>query len=57
MAISLYFDHHVPRAIALGLRLRGMDILTAYEKGAGEMAAPELLDRAGALGGALFTRV
>jgi len=57
MAISLYFDHHVPRAIALGLRLRGVDILTAYEDGAGEMADPELLDRAGALGRGLFTRI
>ena len=31
MAIALYMDHHVPRAITHGLRLRGVDVLTAFE--------------------------
>jgi hypothetical protein len=29
MALRLYMDHHVPRAITNGLRLRGQDVLTA----------------------------
>jgi hypothetical protein len=31
MPIALYLDHHVPRAITLGLRLRGVEVITAYE--------------------------
>jgi hypothetical protein len=46
MAIALYMDHHVPRAITVGLRLRGVDVLTAYEDGANELDDPALLDRA-----------
>ena len=49
-------DHHVPRAITNGLRLRGVDVLTAYEDGAGELWDPELLDRASELGRVLFTQ-
>lgn len=26
--IALYMDEHVPRAITIGLRLRGIDVLT-----------------------------
>ena len=50
MALALYLDHHVPRAISLGLRLRGVDVLTAYEDGASELDDPGLLDRASELG-------
>jgi len=32
MAIALYMNQHVPRAITLGLRLREVDVLTAYEE-------------------------
>lgn len=56
MAIALYMDQHVPRAITMGLRLRGVDVLTAYEDGASELDDPALLDRAGELGRVLFTR-
>ena len=31
MSLAFYMDHHVPRAITVGLRLRGVDVLTAYE--------------------------
>ena len=31
MSIALYMDHHVPRAITLGLHLREVDVLTAQE--------------------------
>lgn len=29
--IALYMDHHVPRAITEGLRLRGVDVITAHK--------------------------
>lgn len=56
MALQLYMDHHVPRAITVGLRQRGVDVLTAFEDGAHELLDPDLLDRAGALGRVLFIR-
>ena len=56
MSITLYMDHHVPRAITAGLRSRGVDVLTAYEDNAHEIDDPALLDRAGALKRVLFTR-
>jgi hypothetical protein len=49
-------DHHVPRAITLGLRLRGVEVVTAYEDGASELDDQALLDRANELGYALFTQ-
>jgi predicted nuclease of predicted toxin-antitoxin system len=55
MPLKLYFDHHVHRAIAVGLRLREVDVLTAYENNASELADPDLLDRASELGRILFT--
>src|SRR5215210_4576799 len=56
MPITLYMDQHVPRAITVGLRLRGVDVLTAYEDGTSDLADPELLDRASALSRALFSQ-
>lgn len=56
MPVALYMDHHVPRAITLGLRLREVDILTAYEDGASEREDAALLDRTGELGRVRFTR-
>ena len=56
MPIALYMDQHVPRAITSGLRLRGVDVLTAFEDGTSTFADPELLDRASALGRALFSQ-
>jgi hypothetical protein len=49
-------DQHIPRAISSGLRLRGIDVLTAFEDGTSALADPALLDRATALGRVLFTR-
>ena len=54
--ISIYMDQHIPRAIAEGLRLRGVDVMTAYEDGADKMEDAELLDRATKLGRVLFTQ-
>ncbi len=37
--IRFYLDEHVPRAVATGLRMRGIDVLTAQE--AGLLEAPD----------------
>lgn len=49
-------DHHVPRAITEGLRIRGVDVLTAEEDHASRLPDDKLLDRAGVLNRVLFTR-
>ena len=54
--LALYMDHHVPRAITEGLRLRGIDVITAFEDNASDMDDSALLDRAGKLGRILFTQ-
>ena len=56
MALKLYMDHHVPRAITIGLRIHGVDVITSHEDAAGNLADSALLDRAGKLGRVLFTR-
>lgn len=56
MALALYMDHHVRRAITEGLRVRGVDARTAEEDGAQELDDPDLLDRAGELGRVLFSQ-
>ena len=55
MAVALYMDAHIPRAITLGLRMRTVDVLTAQEDGAGTLPDPALLERATQLGRVLFT--
>ena len=49
-------DQHIPRAITVGLRLRGMDVITAFEDKANEMNDSELLNRASELERVLFTQ-
>ena len=44
MALAFYMDHHVPKAITNGLRLRGVDVLTAYEDGTSEYNDADLMD-------------
>ena len=56
MPVAFDMDHHVPRAITLGLRLREVDVITAHEDGASEFDDPEILDGANELGRVLFTR-
>src|SRR5262249_10230814 len=56
VSVGLYFDVHVRRAIRDGLRLRGVDVLTAQEDGAAEYEDPDLLDRSTVLGRVLFTQ-
>src|SRR5215207_5101682 len=55
MAVSLYFDVHVDRAVVGQLRLRNVDILTAQEDGADHFADDLLLERASKLGRPLVT--
>ena len=56
MAVLLYMDHHVPRAITTGLRLRSIDVTTAYEDKSSMLNDSDLLDRATKLNRLLFTR-
>jgi hypothetical protein len=56
MAIALYMDQHVPRAITAELRSRGIDLVTAHEDGTSQLEDPALLDRAGDIDRVLFTR-
>jgi hypothetical protein len=55
MSISFYFDVHVRRAVTEGLRVGGVDVLTAQDDGADEMEDDELLSRATALDRVVFT--
>ncbi|HSQ23148.1 MAG TPA: DUF5615 family PIN-like protein [Pyrinomonadaceae bacterium] len=56
MNVPLYFDVHVPRAIADGLRLQGVDVLTAQDDGTAELDDAELLDRGTELKRVLVTQ-
>lgn len=56
MAVSLYMDVHVPRAIVEQLRRRQVDVLTAVEASADEIPDDELLHRASSLGRVIFTQ-
>src|SRR4029077_4124359 len=56
VAIRLYFDHNVRRPILDGLRLRDVDVVTAFEDGSHRLQDPELLDRAGELDRVLFSQ-
>jgi hypothetical protein len=56
VSVALYMDVHVPSAITAGLRLRGVDVLTAQEDDTRRVSDAALLDRATALHRLLFTR-
>jgi predicted nuclease of predicted toxin-antitoxin system len=56
VSVRLYMDVHVRRAVTDGLRLRGVDVLTAQQDGASQVEDPELLDRATSLDRLLFTQ-
>ena len=49
-------DVHVRRAITEGLRLRGVDVITAQEDNSSLLKDPELLDRAWKLQRILFSQ-
>ncbi|HYE19786.1 MAG TPA: DUF5615 family PIN-like protein [Tepidisphaeraceae bacterium] len=50
MSIALYTDVHVPRPVVSGVRLRGVDVLTAVEDGMGMADDDVLIARATELG-------
>ena len=56
MTVALYMDHHIPKAITVGLRLRNVDVVTAHEDGANQLDDDLLLKRAHEVGRALFTQ-
>lgn len=56
MSVALYMDVHVRRAVTNGLRLRGVDVITAQEDGTARWSDDRLLDRAGELGCVLFSQ-
>lgn len=56
MSVALYMDEHVHRAITAGLRLRGVDVLTAQEDGQRNVPDEVLLDRATELQRVLFSQ-
>lgn len=49
-------DHNVPLAITNGLRIRGVDVVTAYEDEMHRATDPQILDRATELNRVLFSR-
>ena len=49
-------DAHVPKAITVALRLRGVDVLTAQEDRADRLPDPQLLDRAAGHNRVLFSQ-
>jgi hypothetical protein len=56
VSLRLYFDHHVPRAIAIGVRRRGIDVLTTEADGTADRDDEFLLQRATDLGRVVFTQ-
>lgn len=56
MSVALYMDVHVRRAVTNGLRMRGVDVITAQEDGTALWPDDRLLDRAGELGRVLFSQ-
>lgn len=56
MTIALYMDEQVPKAITLGLRQRGVDVLTVQDDGFTTTPDPIVLDRATELGRVIFSQ-
>ena len=56
MTVTLYMDEHIRRSITLGLRLRGIDVLTVQEDERTNTPDPILLDRATELERVIFSQ-
>ena len=56
MAVSLYFDVHIPQAIAVQLRQRGVDVLTAVEDGRRRLPDDLVLEREGTCASCIHIR-
>jgi predicted nuclease of predicted toxin-antitoxin system len=55
MSVGIYMDVQIPSAISIGLRIRGVDVITAQEDGTTRLADPDLLTRATKLKRLLYT--
>jgi predicted nuclease of predicted toxin-antitoxin system len=56
MTLRFYFDQHMPRAITLGLRRRGIDVLTTQDDGSERWQDDDLFARAAELGRVLVSQ-
>jgi len=56
MSVPLYMDVHVKLTVTNGLRLRGVDVLTAQEDGRAVLPDEKLLERATSQGRLVFTQ-
>jgi len=56
LSLRLYMDVHVPAAITLALRQKGVDVLRAQDDGAGTLDDGPLLDRATSLSRVIFSQ-
>ncbi len=56
MSVKLYMDVHVKRAVADGLKQRGVDVMTAQQDGMAGLSDSDLLDRATSLSRVLFSQ-
>lgn len=56
MSLRLYMDHHVPAAIARGLRARDLDVLTTEEDETTDWDDERPVERAESLGRVVFTQ-
>lgn len=56
MSLPLYLDENVPRSIAVGLRRRGVDVLTVLEDQRTGWPDDQIVDRATELGRLLFSQ-
>jgi len=54
--IRLYMDHHVPASVTESLRLKGIDVLTAYEDASGATEDEMLLARSTELDRVLYSQ-
>ena len=56
MPVALYMDQHVKKEITTQLRLRGVDVVTAFEDNSHRLPDDKLLDRVLALARVLFSQ-
>lgn len=56
MKVRFYLNEHVSRAVTVGLRHRGLDVLTVQEDGRVGDSDQSMLDRAPELGRVLFSQ-
>lgn len=56
MSVPLYMDHHVKAVITVGLRNRGVDVMTCAEDHTDQADDEQILQRAGELGRTVFTQ-